>query len=98
MNRRSFLALASGLLVPWQPERVYSFAGGWALPVPFFMVNGLRIAADEIQPHHWQMRDVSSLRRDDRVSLTFPRGFRGAEKDSVWSAVVHADGKGVQWR
>ncbi len=26
MNRRSFLTLASGLLVPWERERVYSFA------------------------------------------------------------------------
>jgi len=28
MNRRSFLALASGLLVP-EPVRAYSFVGGW---------------------------------------------------------------------
>jgi hypothetical protein len=28
MNRRSFLALAPGLLVP-EPVRAYSFVGGW---------------------------------------------------------------------
>ncbi len=28
MNRRHFLALASGLLVP-EPVRAYSFVGGW---------------------------------------------------------------------
>lgn len=31
MNRRNFIALASGLLVPWQPERVYSFLPAWQL-------------------------------------------------------------------
>lgn len=31
MNRRNFIALASGLLVPWQPERVYSFLPAWRL-------------------------------------------------------------------
>lgn len=31
MNRRSFMALASGLLVPWEPERVYSFLPAWRL-------------------------------------------------------------------
>jgi len=37
MNRRSFLTLASGLLVPYEPERVYSFA---TEPVgPFFGVE-----------------------------------------------------------
>ena len=31
MNRRSFIALASGLFVPWEPERVYSFLPAWRL-------------------------------------------------------------------
>jgi hypothetical protein len=31
LNRRSFIALASGLLVPWEPERVYSFLPAWRL-------------------------------------------------------------------
>ena len=31
ISRRSFLTLASGLLVP-EPTTVYSFAGGWKLP------------------------------------------------------------------
>lgn len=33
LSRRTFLTLASGLLVPApEPVRAYSFAGGWALP------------------------------------------------------------------
>lgn len=31
LKRRSFLALASGLFVPWEPERVYSFLPAWRL-------------------------------------------------------------------
>lgn len=32
MRRRMFLTLASGLLVPWEPERVYSFSSGLVRP------------------------------------------------------------------
>ena len=31
MNRRHFFALASGPLVPWEPERIYSFLPAWRL-------------------------------------------------------------------
>jgi len=31
MQRRDFFKLASGLLVPWEPERVYSFLPAWRL-------------------------------------------------------------------
>jgi hypothetical protein len=37
INRRSFMALASGLLVP---TKAYSFAGGWALPAYFIEYSG----------------------------------------------------------
>ena len=30
-SRRSFMALASGLLLPYEPERVYSFLPAWRL-------------------------------------------------------------------
>ena len=40
ISRRSFIALASGLLVP-EPTRVYSFAGGWAEPLPRASFNGI---------------------------------------------------------
>ena len=31
LSRRSFMALASGLFVPYEPERVYSFLPGYRL-------------------------------------------------------------------
>ncbi len=40
VSRRSFFALASGLLVP---ERVYSFVGGWSLPLAFVELTDGRI-------------------------------------------------------
>jgi len=40
VNRRSFIALASGLLVPWQPERVYSFLPAWRLVSRWVFENG----------------------------------------------------------
>ena len=41
LGRRSFLTLASGLLVPHEPERVYSFAGGWSSAIGSVFVNGV---------------------------------------------------------
>lgn len=40
MNRRSFMTLASGLLVPWEPERVYSFLPAWRLVSRWVLDNG----------------------------------------------------------
>jgi hypothetical protein len=31
ISRRAFMALASGLLVPYEPERIYSFLPAWRL-------------------------------------------------------------------
>lgn len=46
-NRRSFIALASGLFVPdLEPVvRAYSFVGGWTLP--YAMVAGNKILVEE---------------------------------------------------
>ncbi len=41
ISRRSFIALASGLLVPeLEPVRAYSFAGGWNAVTAIVKVNG----------------------------------------------------------
>jgi hypothetical protein len=57
-GRRSFFALASGLLAPWQPERVYSFLPAWRLlPRPAFddIASAMVVALPDQCPDKYYM-------------------------------------------
>ena len=70
ISRRNFFALASGLLVPYEPERVYSFASPVVLlPCPWAIAgyNASAIA---------ELRNISENLR--RVMAANPKPYGGS--------------------
>jgi hypothetical protein len=74
LGRRSFLALASGLLVPEpEPVRAYSFVGGWAQRVAHLSGNAT------------QTIDGVPLVPGARISIYLDHGHR---LNGVWTVGV----------
>ena len=96
MNRRHFFALASGLLVPWEPERSYSFLPAWRLIRRDFLdsfipgLSGLELSGDQI-PGQMFFGLPYGEDADDFTDAYLPRPLR-AIASSVWGrnvGVIH---------
>ncbi len=79
MNRRSFMQLVSGLLIPTQePVRAYSFVGGWQDPYGSLDVGIVRIPDFARSPLYYdQLRE--QIRKDLTVGPTDPSWLIPAE-------------------
>jgi hypothetical protein len=69
--RRSFMALASGLLVPWERERVYSFARPRSYPyIVFVSLTGGTIGGIQFPACVAQMASRNSIAVGELVGMS----------------------------
>lgn len=98
MNRRHFFALASGLLVPYEPERVYSFLPAWRLlPREFFddklaSLSALDVSTEQVPNKiYFGGPSAEEVEPYDRYLVSLPDALY-ARRHSTWghnAGVIH---------
>jgi len=92
MRRRSFLALASGLLVPWERERVYSFLRPMVTPTLRIYDDANRLLSQVEFPNgfRWSGTDQAA----DATGVASWARFYDEHGDPVGRDVAVADPRG----